>query len=135
MRGHRVYAVGLALTIAIGTGAAIGAASQMVAVNAGDPRTGPIPPAEPSPTSEPSPTPSTTPEPMATGTPEPTGGQVWLYTLAEGDSLSGLAIRYGTTTEELLTLNPEYADNQDLVEVGAQVIMPCTPLAQTEDRC
>jgi hypothetical protein len=60
---------------------------------------------------------------------------VWLHTIGEGESLSGLAIRFGTTTEELLVLNPEYADNRDLVEVGSTVIMPCTPIAAAEDRC
>lgn len=127
----------MALALAIGLGLAIGAASQMAAVNANDPRTGPIPTFSPSPSPSPTPTPtpSPSPEPTATESTEPPGGDVWLYTLASGDSLSRLAIRYGTTTEELLTLNPEYVDNQDLVEIGSDVIMPCTPLARAEDRC
>lgn len=135
--GHRGLAAALAVALAIGVGVAIGAASQMAAVNAGDPRGGPIPTLSPtpSPRATASPSASPTPEPTSTVSPEPTGNEVWLYTLADGDSLSGLAIRYGTTTEELLTLNPEYADNQDLVEAGAQVIMPCTPLARAEDLC
>lgn len=128
---------GLALTVALGVGVIVGGASQMAAVDAGDPRTGVVTTitASPSPspmlTSSPSPTEDTTPTTSA----EPTAGQVWLYTLAEGDSLSRLAIRFGTTTEELLILNPEYADNEDLVEIGSVMIMPCTPLAQVEDRC
>ena len=60
---------------------------------------------------------------------------MWLYATQVGDSLSGIAIRFGTTTEELLTLNPEYEGNEDLVEIGSQVILPCTPIATAEDRC
>lgn len=133
MRGHRTVIVAATILLAIMTGAGIGAASQLAAVDPGDPRTGVVP--TPSPT--PPPTPSSTPTPTAvpTSTPDAVDNQVWLYTLVEGDSLSGLAIRYGTTTEELLILNPEYADNQDLVEAGAQVVMPCTPLAKSEERC
>lgn len=133
--GHRTTAVILAVLLAIGAGGAVGAVAQMAAVDPGDPRTGVIPslPATPSPS--PTPTPTPTPSPAPTPSPEQAEPDVWLYTVAEGDSLSGLAIRFGTTTEELLILNPEYAANEDLVEVGSQVIMPCTPLSRTEDRC
>lgn len=61
--------------------------------------------------------------------------EVWLYTVEIGDSISGVAIRFGTTTEELLALNPEYADNVNLVEAGSEMIVPCTPIAETEGRC
>jgi LysM repeat protein len=60
---------------------------------------------------------------------------VWLYQVQQGDSVSGIAIRYGTTTEELLDLNPEYRENENLISAGAQVIVPCTPIAEAEDRC
>ena len=60
---------------------------------------------------------------------------MWLYDVEEGDSVSRIAIRYGTTTEELLDLNPEYRANENLIEAGAQMIVPCTPIAQAEDRC
>jgi len=60
---------------------------------------------------------------------------VWLYTIQVGDSISGVAIRFGTTTEELLILNPEYVDHRNLVRAGSQMIMPCTPIAATENRC
>lgn len=83
----------------------------------------------------PTPTPTRTPAPTPTPSPSPEAADVWLYTLAESDSLSLVAIRFGTTTEELLTLNPEYSENEDLVQVGAQLIVPCTPLAAAEDRC
>lgn len=125
----------LAVGIAVLAGAAVGGLSQMTAVSRTDPRPS-NPPDTPSPLVIATATPS--PSTSATAVPSPTpeaGGEVWLYILASGDSLSGLAIRYGTTTEELLTLNPEYADNQDLVQVGSQMIMPCTPIATAEDRC
>lgn len=60
---------------------------------------------------------------------------MWLYTIEEGDSLSRVAIRFGTTTDELLALNPEYEGNENLVEAGAQMIVPCTPIAAAEGRC
>jgi LysM repeat protein len=122
----------LSLVLAAALGAAIGALSQLTAVDAVDPRTGNLPPATPTPV----PTPTASPSPTQTAVPTPTqGGNVWLYTIAAGDSISELAIRFGTTTSELLALNPEYAGNQDLVEVGGTMIMPCTPIAVEEDRC
>lgn len=122
----------ISLAIAVAVGIAVAGLSQLGAVNVEDPRPS-VPPAvtlEPLPTPSPDTTESPTPTPSAT--PE---AEVWLYTLAEGDSLSGVAVRFGTTTEELLTLNPEYAENQNLVEAGAQLIVPCTPIATAEDRC
>ena len=35
----------------------------------------------------------------------------------------------------LLAMNPEYAENQDLVEAGLQMVIPCTLIAAAEDRC
>lgn len=122
----------VSLVIAVAVGIAVAGVSQLGAVNVDDPRPS-VPPAV---TPEPLPTPS----PEATAPPTPTGSptpesEVWLYTLVEGDSLSGVAVRFGTTTGELLTLNPEYEDNENLVEEGAQLIVPCTPIAAAEDRC
>jgi LysM repeat protein len=128
----------LAVLLAVVLGAAIGGVSQLTAVDSVDPRSGNVPVLTPTPIPSPAATPefSATPSAAATPTPTPeTGGEVWVYTIASGDSVSGLAIRFGTTTSELLSLNPEYADNQDLVEVGATMIMPCTPIAAAEDRC
>jgi LysM repeat protein len=138
MRGRHAIFVAFTLLVAAGAGVAVGAAAQLAAVDAGDPRTGPIATVPPTPelpsTPEPSPTamPAT---PTVSPSPSPESADVWLYTLVDGDSLSAVAIRYGTTTEDLLILNPEYAANQNLVEVGAQLIVPCTPLARAEDRC
>ncbi len=138
MDGRGIRIVALALGLAVLVGALVGGMSQMTAVSVKDPRPS-VPPSlvvttsiVPTPTIEPSP--SSTPTPSPTATPF-AGGEVWLYTVAVGDSLSGLAIRYGTTTDELLELNPAFAENQDLVEVGAPMTMPCTPIAAAEDRC
>lgn len=125
----------LALVIAVLAGAAVAGLSQLTAVSVLDPR--PSVPAAETPTPAPTPTvtPSLSDSPIPTATAQPQEGEVWLYTIAEGDSLSGIAIRFGTTTEQLLAMNPEYAANQDLVEAGLQMIMPCTPIAAAEDRC
>lgn len=137
MTRHRASVTGLALTIAAALGVVVGAMSQLAAVDVADPRPSVPPSFAPTPTSSPSPspTPESSPSPTPSPTPEPEEGEVWLHTVAEGDSLSGLAIRFGTTTDEILILNPEYAANEDLVEVGSVVILPCTPIAAAEARC
>lgn len=124
----------LALGLAVIIGILVGGMSQMTAVSVVDPRpsTPPLAPPTETPSSTPTAVPSDAPTPELT--PSPTR-EPWLYTVAEGESLASIAIRFGTTTDEVLRLNPEYADNQDLVEVGAPVIMPCTPIAAAEDRC
>lgn len=123
----------VALAIAVLAGAAVAGLSQMTAVSVVDPRPSVPPPETPTPPA--SPTLAATPSESPTPTPTPEAGDVWRYTIVDGDSLSGIAIRYGTTTEELLALNPEYAENEDFVEAGLQMIMPCTPIAAAEDRC
>jgi hypothetical protein len=122
----------LALATAVIVGGAVGALSQMTAVSVADPRPS-TPPPSVAPT--PAPTVQASPSAAATATPQPQRADVWLYTIAQGDSLSALAIRWGTTTGALLTLNPSYAENEDLVQAGSQVIMPCTPIAVAEKRC
>ena len=124
----------LAVALALGLGAAIGGVSQLTAVSSVDPRTGNPPLTTPTPEPAPTVSPEATATPAPTPTPE-AGGEAWLYTIAAGDSVSGLAIRFGTTTSELLALNPEYADNPELVEAGQTIVMPCTAIATAEDRC
>jgi len=135
VNSHSIRISVLALAIALLAGAAVAGLSQLTAVSVFDPR--PSVPPRATPTPDPTPTAEPTPSasPVATATAVPQGGDIWRYTIAEGDSLSGIAIRFGTTTEQLLAMNPEYADNQDLVEAGQQMIMPCTPIAAAEDRC
>lgn len=136
MNGRPLRITLLGLGMAVIMGAVVGAISQMTAVSEMDPRSRTIRLPTATPSASPHPTPTSTP--TNTTAPSPTEepeGEVWLYTIAIGDSLSGLAIRFGTTTDEILALNPEYAENQDLVQVGSQVIMPCTAIAAAEDRC
>lgn len=131
VRKYPARLVVLALVIAAGLGFGVAGLSQLDAVSVADPRPS-IPPAV---TLTPLPT-APAPTAIPTATASPTAEeQLWLYTMVEGDSISGVAVLFGTTTEEILTLNPEYEDNEDLVEAGAQLIMPCTPIAATEDRC
>lgn len=125
----------LALLLSVALGSLVGGMSQMTAVDVADPRPSVPLPEKPSPTPAPTLPPSPTATPLPTASPEAEAPAVWLYTVAEGDSISGLATRFGTTTEELLILNPEYAGNEDLVEAGAQMILPCTPIAVAEARC
>jgi LysM repeat protein len=126
----------MTIVIAVAAGALVGGVSQITAVSLADPRPSVPPVATPTPipTAEPTPSPTSTPVPSATPTPDPLS-RVWLYTVIEGDSLSRIAIRFGTTTDTILALNPAYADNQNLVQEGAEMILPCTPISASEDRC
>lgn len=100
------------------------------------PSDGPLSTPVPAPTATPTPAPTPTPSPTPTATPSPKPqAKVWLYTVQVGDSMSGIAIRFGTTAAALLALNPEYVDHQNLVRAGAQMILPCTSIAATENRC
>lgn len=124
----------IALFISFTLGAAVGGLSQMTAVSVTDPRPSDFVPPTPPPTASPATSPSPSPTVAATSTPVEES-DVWLYTVAFGDSISGLAIRFGTTREVLLELNPEYRENENLVNEGATMIMPCTPIARSEGRC
>lgn len=140
MSAHPARLAPLALVLAALLGVAVGGISHLSAVDGSDPRpSGFVLPARsltPVPTSTPGATPTASPSPAApvTPTPEP-DAEVWLYDVQPGDSISGVAIRFGTTTEELLALNPEYQDNMNLIQAGSELIVPCTPIAESEDRC
>ncbi|MFH0258799.1 phospholipase effector Tle1 domain-containing protein [Vibrio rumoiensis] len=45
------------------------------------------------------------------------------YTVQSGDSLSKIASQYGMTLDALLTLNPQYQSNPDLIVVGDEIIL------------
>ena len=123
-----------AIAIAAALGFAAGGLSQLTAVSITDPRPSTFVPPSFAPAATPTPTPE--PSPSQTPTPAPTPETaLWRYSVIEGDSISGIAISWGTTTEEILALNPEYADNENLIEAGAQLILPCTPLADAEQHC
>lgn len=49
----------------------------------------------------------------------------YTYTIKSGDTLSGIALQYGITLETLLSYNPQYKDNPNLIYAGQQVVIPC----------
>jgi LysM repeat protein len=65
-----------------------------------------------------------TPVPAATKT-EKAGGvtKTKVYVVKEGDTLSGIADKYGVTVTELKTINPELPDDSTLV-VGKKIRVP-----------
>ncbi len=69
-----------------------------------------VSPSTPPPTSPPSPTPSPTPAPM-------------LVVVVPGDTISGIAHRYGTTVEALLAANPQITA-PSLIGVGEVIAVP-----------
>ena len=73
-----------------------------------------LPPPTPAGTDTPTPPPPTVPPPP---TPTP-----FLHTIAEGDTLLAIALRYGVTVEDIQAANPEV--NPNLLVVGTQVIIP-----------
>lgn len=127
------------LLSAVVIGLTLAGLSQLGAVDVNDPRpSGGAPrsdePPLSSPTATPAPSPPSTATPVA-ATPSDDTPRVWVHTVESGESISRIAIRFGTTTEEIIQLNPEYADNENLVREGAELILPCTPLAMQEGRC
>jgi LysM repeat protein len=52
-----------------------------------------------------------------------TGEDEQLYTVKRGDSLSGIAVRFGTTVEDLLERNPQ-VDETRLINPGDQLVVP-----------
>lgn len=96
-------------------------------------RATPTPPATPLTT----PIPTSTPSPTASPIPAPSRqlATTWTYTAIAGDSLSLIAARYQTTTEQLVQLNPDFQEDRNELVVGDQVVVPCTPIAINEGRC
>lgn len=70
----------------------------------------------------PSPTPSLTP--IITSTQEPLlpTPTPFTYTIQEGDTLFGLAIRFDTTVDEIVTANPDV--NTNILSVGTELVIP-----------
>lgn len=136
--GHPRNLLILAVMLAALLGAGVAGASQLTAVGVEDPRpSAPIGTPEPNPTPRrtSTPTPEPTASPIPTPTPTPGTAQPWLYTIAEGDSLSGIATRFETDVAALLELNPDYVGNENQIEVGDQLLVPCTPVARGDGRC
>ena len=54
--------------------------------------------------------------------PVPTPGQQELYVVREGDTISGIAARFGVSEESILELNP--MTDSDTLLVGQELIIP-----------
>ena len=46
-----------------------------------------------------------------------------LYTIASGDALSGIAIKFGTTPEAIMKDNPTKIKNVNMIIAGQQIII------------
>ncbi|MFL2635894.1 MAG: LysM peptidoglycan-binding domain-containing protein [Tepidiformaceae bacterium] len=80
----------------------------------------------PSPTATPTPTPISTPTlastPEATPTPTPTPTPMIEHTVLDGETISGIATRYGVTTQQIMELNPSLDPN--LIFTGEVILIP-----------
>ena len=75
----------------------------------------------PSPTPEPSPVPTPSATPSAAPTPQPTP-ETRTYKVKRGDTLSGIAARFGTTVKVLVDLND--ISNPSRIAIGARLKVP-----------
>ena len=69
-----------------------------------------------------------TPFPTPTNTPVPTP---IIYQIQEGETLLGIAIAQGTTTEAILALNPDL--RPEALQIGQSIILPAQESASTND--
>ena len=46
------------------------------------------------------------------------------YTIKAGDQLGKIALKYGITTNKLLSLNPKYKNNPNLIKIGDKITVP-----------
>lgn len=73
----------------------------------------------------PTPTPKTTKTSKAGGNQGTTIRTFKKYTVEEGDTLSGIAVKYGTTVNAILALNPDMSTST--LVVGTKIKVPKTP--------
>ncbi len=86
---------------------------------------------EPSPTAEPAATaePSATPGPTDTPAPSPTldpSGENCIYTVESGDIAIRIAERHSIELEELAALNNTTVDDLRSLQIGDELVVPCT---------
>ena len=140
--GSRRMAAGAGLIavlgVSVGSAAAIGGAGALAGLGGTDPTASPSPSATPRPTPSPSgtpqvvvtPIPSATPTPAATPTPPvtpaptvaPTPPPAQIYVVQQGDTLSAIANRFGTSVSALVNAN-NLANADDIV-IGQRLVIP-----------
>jgi LysM repeat protein len=84
------------------------------------PRPTPSPTASPTPSPRPTASPTPTPTPTPSPTASATGSKT--YTVKSGDTLTGIASRFGTTSRILMDLNS--ITNANLIKIGQILKLP-----------
>ena len=56
--------------------------------------------------------------------PAPVSTSTQKYTIQSGDQLGKIALKFNTTTNRLLALNPKYKNNPNLIKVGDKITVP-----------
>jgi LysM repeat protein len=82
----------------------------------------PTPTPTPSASATPTPKPSASATPRPTASPTPTPSAVKTYTVKPGDTLTGIASRFGTTSKILMDLNS--ITNANLIKIGQILKLP-----------
>ena len=83
--------------------------------------------------STPGPSTAASAEPSASTEPTPTPGPTQqIYIVESGDTLSGIATRFGVTLEALRAANPQIT-NVDEIKIGDEIIIPATIPTQIPD--
>lgn len=83
------------------------------------------PTALPSPTAEPTPAPTPAPTPEPSPTPR-------VYVVKPNDTLSGIAAKFGISSEALLAANPAVTD-PDRIKIGDELVVPTAPPSSIPD--
>ncbi len=86
------------------------------------PHLSPTPTPTVAPTRTPTPAATSTPTPTPTETPTPTPLPPRAHQVQFGDTLSSIAVRYDTTVEEIVALNPGI--NPDALQIGQVLLIP-----------
>ena len=73
-------------------------------------------------TPTPTPTSTSTSTPTSTPTPTPTPTPTIKHTVLDGETISGIATRYGLTTQQIMEMNPKL--NPNLIFAGEVILIP-----------